>query len=297
MNFFYVFFFFFFRNSSYKLITLRFHKKLKPKLLLPFCQVKYPEIKRRPQQDLQEGDDCIVDLHIFLAHAEKQNVGVFEAGSPVKSAGLYELLALQWGTFCNLQFSLHYGSNAIKEQWRKNWWYLHKQGTFRSIGKVWTPPHTHTQVSCSPWPWLVTRLWIDLRSSHHPHMPSNLGSYCIFNYVCTSRFPPSVWHIVFIWFIWKLQLVYLPVVEPGNFHSSRAAQGRLPVTDIFFVCPEEFYFLYSHLYNVSFHLTNTPLACILSQLYFGLTPWKWALVVTLFDFFWEAACDDFVEIS
>lgn len=172
---------------------------------------------------------------------QRSRMWVFGAGSPVKSAGLYKLLALQRGTFCNLQFSLYSGSNFFKEKWGKSWWYLHKQGSFRSISKVWTPPLHPPHVSCSPDLGFSTVIgqWMDFMSSHHQLMPSNFGLYCIFNSVCASLFPPSVWHIVFIWFIWKLQLVYLPVVEPGNFPSSRATQGRLPVTDICFVCPEE----------------------------------------------------------
>lgn len=138
------------------------------------------------------------------------------------------------------------------------------------------PPHLHTSFPDLGFS-AVIGLWMDFMSSHHQHMPSGFGLYCIFNSVCASLFPPSVWHIVFIWFIWKLQLAYLPVVDPGNFHSSRATHGRLPVTDIFFVCPEEFYYCSSSFFsqtfdNVSFHLTNTLLMCILSQLYFSLTP-------------------------
>lgn len=115
---------------------------------------------------------------------------VFGAGSPVKSVGLYELLALRRGTFCNLQFSLHSGSNSVKEKWGKNWWYLHKQGTFRSIGKVWSPP-TCTRHSLT----LASALWLDFEWILWAHITNTclqVLDYTVYLTLCARHFflPP-----------------------------------------------------------------------------------------------------------
>lgn len=53
----------------------------------------------------------------------------------------------------------------------------------------------------------------------HEHISQlyNLELWLIYLSLCSHHFPPSVSHI-FILFIWKLQLVYVPAVEPEDFH-------------------------------------------------------------------------------
>lgn len=67
-----------FSHQKIQLHIMHFHKNLNPKLFLPFCQVKYPEIKRWSQRDLQEGDDCLVDLLYIFSPCREAGRGCSE---------------------------------------------------------------------------------------------------------------------------------------------------------------------------------------------------------------------------
>lgn len=149
---------------------------------------------------------------------QRSRTWVFGAGSPVKWAGLYELLALRRGTFCNLPFSLRSGSTSGemggKNKISAETWSLQEH---RLGGKPTHPPHAGPLT-------LASALWSDSEWILWVHITNTclqILDYAVNLTLCVHHFflPPC--DILYLFGSYGNRSCFnLQVVEPGSLHSN-----------------------------------------------------------------------------